>query len=133
MNEESCLKPGAGLGKQDISTPGEAGFPQVLLVFLRSFLLNGHLLHSKWAIIYHILNGQLLAVTCMHCPGVDKKEGRTGNPSVGGQAGGLHHSAFASKFAAIPLLRRKRQEAIFGRLMPVWSMQCVPVLPKLLK
>lgn len=59
VNKESCLKSGTGLGKQDIATPGEGGRG---LVFLRSFLLGRH-----------ILNGPLLAATCMHCPRVDKK------------------------------------------------------------
>lgn len=64
------------MGKQDISAPGEGGRG---LAFLRSRLLD-----------QYILNGSLLAATCMHGPGVDKKEQRTGNPSVSGQAGGLH-------------------------------------------
>lgn len=74
--QEKLLKPRAGLGKQDISAPGEGGRG---LVFLRSCLLD-----------QHILNGPLLAATCMHGPRVDKKEQKTGYPSVGGQAGGLY-------------------------------------------
>lgn len=46
VNKESCLKSGAGSGKQDIATPGGggqgAGFPQVL---------PSGPTHSKWAII----------------------------------------------------------------------------------